>query len=233
MKKAVFLLVIIIFIGSAYFGFKAAAKLGSGITNPQQQNQDLQLTSKQRNYLLVHVTDLGSENPQLIAVWGMFVFYSQSPQLVFVPLYPTYDDAKSNSLNSAYKWEKNGVLSSRFISEIESKFDIVTTGYVAVDNAGLGLFHKWITSEENQISAVTPGTAEEKHIVLYNGQQFFNTACNQFLQSGAAGFLDSIHWSELIPSHFSTNLSFESVALASDIFKTSGAIYQCTVLSDE
>lgn len=233
MKKAIFLLFIVLFIGSVVFGYQAAAKLGAGKHNQQQQNQDLQLESKQRNYLLLHITDLESENPQLVAVWGMLVFYSKSPQLVFVPLYPSYDETTSNSLSSTYKWEKGGVVSSRFIDEINSKYDIVTAGYIAVDNAGLGLFNKWITNEEIQISAVTPNTAEEKHIVLFNGQQFFTSACSQFLQSGAEGFLGRIRWIDLIPSHFSTNLSFDSIALASDIFKTSGVIHQCTVLSDE
>jgi len=45
--------------------------------------------------------------------------------------------------------------------------------------------------------------------------------------------IDQIRWADLLPSHFSTNLSFESLALAEDYFNSAGEIDQCTVLSNE
>lgn len=233
MKKIVFFLVIVIFIVSAVLGFQAAEKWSSGRSGQSQPSQDIQLSSTQKNYLLVHVTDLSSGNPQLISVWGMMVFYSQPPQVMLLPLYPSYDDAASAALGTSFKLDAYGKVSSRFINEVEKRFDLVTTGYIAVDNAGLSLFNQWLTQEDVQISAVTPSTADEKHIVLLNGQQFFQKACSQFSQNGTGGFLDQIRWVDLIPLHFSTNLSFESIALASDYFKTAGNISQCAVLSDE
>ncbi len=233
MKKILFFLVIVIFIVSAILGFQAAEKWSSGRSGQPQQSQDLQLSSTQKNYLLIHVTDLNSETAQLVAVWELLVFYSQPPQVMLLPLYPSYDDAVSTALGTSFKLNGSGVVSSRFIDEIEKRFDIVTTGYIIVDNTGLSLLQKWATQEDVQISAVTPSTAEEKHIILLNGQQFFQKLCSQFAQNGVKPFLDQIRWIDLLPSHFSTNLSFESLALASDYFKTEGVINQCTVLSDE
>lgn len=233
MKKAVFLLVIVIFIISAVLGFQAAARLSSGQSSQSQQNYGLPVLSTQTNYLLIHVNDLSADNPHLISVWGLFVFYSNSPQVMLIPLYPTYDEARSTALGSAFKIGKDGQISSRFIDEIQQSYEITTVGYVTVDNIGLSYFNKWITGNESQISAITPQTADEKHIVLYNSQQFFTTACTQFSRSGVKSFIDQIHWADLLPSHFSTNLSFESLALAADYFVSAGEIDQCTVLSNE
>lgn len=233
MKKAVFLLVIVIFIASAVLGFQAAARLSSGQSSQTQLNQSLPVPSTQTNYLLVHVNDLSVDNPQLVSVWGLFVFYSNPPQVMLIPLFPTYDETRSTALGSAFKISKDGQVSSRFIDEIEKVYEISTVGYVIVDNKGLSSFNKWITGDEIQISAVTPQTADEKHIVLYNSQQFFSTACAQFSRSGVTRFIDQIRWTDLLPSHFSTNLSFESLALAADYFTAAGEIDQCTVLSNE
>ncbi len=233
MKKVVFLLVIVIFIVSAVLGFQAAARLSSGQSSQSQQAEGLPVPSTQTNYLLVHVNDFTADHPQLVSAWGLFIFYSTPPQVMLIPLYPTYNDARSTVLGTAFKLGKDDQVSSRFIDEIEKEYDIAIQGYAAVDNAGLSVFYKWITGEEGQISAVTPQTADEKHIVLYNSQQFFRTACEQFSRSGVSSFVDQIHWTELLPSHFSTNLSFESLALAADYFKSAGDIDQCTVLSNE
>ncbi len=233
MKKLVFFLVIVIFVVSAVLGFQAAEKWSSARSGQVQPSQDNQLSSTQRNYLLIHVNDLSSGTPQLLSVWGLMVFYSQPPQVMLLPLYPSYDDAASAALDTSFKLDANGKISSRFINEIEKRFDLITTGYIAVDNAGLSLFNKWLTQEDVQISAAKPSTSDEKHIVLLNGQQFFQKACSQFSMGGAKGFLDQIRWTDLIPSHFSTNLPFESIALASDYFKTTERISQCAVLSDE
>lgn len=233
MKKALLFLVIIIFVVSAVLGFQAAERLKSGQSSQDEQNQNLQLNFTQKNYLLVHVDDLTAEKPHLVAAWGLFVFYSQPPQVMLIPLYPTYDEAKSAALTSAFRLEKNADLSSRFVDELEKKFDITAAGYVMVDNAGLAQFYKWLTQEEVQVSAANPATADEKHIVLLNGQQFFQRACSQFSQSGTSHFLDQIRWGDLLPAHFSTNLAFESLALAAENFKTAGNLTQCTVLSNE
>lgn len=233
MKKAVFLLVIVIFIVSAVLGFQAAARLSSGQSTQTQRNQGLPAPSTQSNYLLIHVNDLSIDHPQLVSVWGLFVFYSNPPQVMLIPLYPTYDDARSTALGSAFKISKDGQVSSRFIDEIEKNYEISTIGYVMVDNSGLSFFNKWITGDEIQIAAVTPLTADEKHIVLLNSQQFFSMACTQFSRSGVTRFIDKIQWTDLLPIHFSTNLSFESLALAADYFTAAGEIGQCTVLSNE
>ncbi len=233
MKKAVFLLVIVIFVVSAVLGFQAAARLSSAQSSQTQSNQGLPVASSQTNYLLVHVNDLSIEKPQLVSIWGLFVLYSSPPQVMLIPLFPTYNEATSTTLESTFRKSKEGQISSRFITEIEKSYQISTSGYIIVDNIGLSFFNKWLTGDEIQISAVTPHTSDEKHIVLYNGQQFFTTACEQFSRTGVKHLIDQIRWADLLPSHFSTNLSFESLALAEDYFNSAGEIDQCTVLSNE
>ncbi len=233
MKKVVFLLVIVIFIVSAVLGFQAAARFSTAQSSQSQSNEGLPLPSAQTNYLLIHVNDLSSDQPQLVSLWGLFVFYSNPPQVMLIPLFPTYDDALSTTLESTFKISKERQISSRFITEIEKSYQINIAGYIAVDNIGLSLFNKWIIGDDTQVSAVTPRTDDEKQIVLNNSHQFFTTACAQFSRSGVKHFIDQIHWTDLLPSHFLTNFSFESLALAADYFISAGEIDQCTVLSNE
>ena len=233
MKRILVFLFAILFLIFAFLGFRAASKLTPEKDNAVNSVQELQLEGTQRNYILIHVNDLTIEEPEIVSVWGMFVYYTQPPQLMFLPLYPVYDDTISKELYSGFKLDKDKSIDPRFIEEIEDRFQITTTGYVMVDNIGLSLFQQWLYNKEIQVSAANPKTADEKHLVLYNGQQFFKSLCSQWATKGAKEYINKVKWTELLPLHFSTDLSFESVALGSDFVKFSSIIEQCNVLSDE
>ena len=230
MKKAYLLIALVLFIVFAYFGFKAASNLdaNSSVDTPDT----LDLAGKQQNFLIVHVDDLSKNRPQLISVWAVFIVFNTTPQLMFVPLYPAADEI-SKPLENAFAGSKKSSLDPRFEDEIDDQFDISTSGYLLVDNSSVSSFRKWLTGKDETISTTPPRTPDENHLVLYNGQEYFQALCSDFSNSGARSFFNSIKWSQILPEHFSTNLSFETFTLAQDLLKSSGKIAQCNVLSNE
>lgn len=233
MKKIFIILVIILFLGFAFLGFEAASKLGTDKSASSVEANDLDLMDTQKNYLLIHINDLANAHEELISAWGLFVVYSEPPQLVFMPLFPVADEARSKSIVAVFNVTDDNKLDSRFIEEVENQYKMTFSGYVAVDNTGLSLFQKWLTGESGQISSGMPATDDEAHLILYNGQEYFKSLCAEINVNGFKPFFYKIRWTQLLPSHFSTNLSFASFTLAEELLKSSGNIEQCNVLSNE
>lgn len=233
MKNLLIILGILLFISFAFLGFRAAANIGNNDSSLYQEVTDLDLTGMQRNYLLVHTNELSSGDSQLIAAWGLFIVYSSPPQVIFMPLYPVTDEKLGKSLVSAFEITEGNNIDFRFIREVEEHYNLTFTGYFMVDNTGLGFFHKWVTGESHQVDSVTTATDDGAHLVIYNRQEFFKKVCIETGKSGFKPIFNKIRWSELLPSHFSTNLSFESIALSEDLLKNAGKIEQCSVLSNE
>lgn len=230
MKKVYLLIALVLFIIFAYFGFKAASNLDAKSSGSTPLTLDL--PGNQQNFLIVHVDDLTNNRPQLISVWGVFIMFNSPPQLMFVPLYPSAD-VTSKALENSYGSSRAGSLDAKFIDEIEGQYNITTSGYILVDNAAVGLFRKWLTGKDETISTTPPRSPDENRLVLYNGQEYFQELCSDFSESGAKPFFNSIKWSQVLPDHFSTNLSFETCTLAQDLLKSAGKITQCNVLSNE
>ncbi|KAF0112344.1 MAG: hypothetical protein FD147_217 [Chloroflexi bacterium] len=234
MKKIVLIFVILLFFVCAYFGFNAAAKILPGSDNSQTNTQtDIAIPSSQRNYLLIHVTDNTVEEPELVSVWVAFVYYSTPPQLMFMPLYPSYDPKIQTNLSQSFQFTTDKNISTKFIKQIEQAYNIKTSGYVLSDNLGVSYSNLWLTGQETQVSTGVAMTDEEKHIIRVNGQTAYQQLCLLFLSGASNSYFSSINWSLLLPDHFSTNLPFETIALTTDQIIRATSITQCDVLSSE
>ena len=231
MKKTAIIIISILFVLFAVLGFRAAVRLNSDSAS-QVTAEVSQLASSQKNYLLVQLTDLSGESPQLVSVWGAFVLYGDSPHIVFVPLFPNSNAEISSRLTGAFKLDKDGNLSDRFISRIQREFDIETHGYVVVDNSAMSSLSESLFNESIQTIESTPLTDDEIQQVLSTGQQFFESTCVKLKKQGVDIMLDKIDWLSLLPAHFSTSLSFESIKLSSKMLKSTGSIISCEVLGD-
>lgn len=232
MKKFAVFLIFGIFILFAFLGFKAASSAKQEAAYSSiPANAATALASTQQNYLLIHVDDLSAKEPHLIAVWGSFVYYAQPNQVMFLPLLPSYDAAVNDSLYNSFSITKEGEISKSFISQIQEKYDIQLTGWVIVDNTSLAVFTQLIGSPETVITAAQPENDDQKHILLLNAQSFFQNACSK-IQTPPSDWSTLIPWSQIVPSHFETNLSFETIMV--DLEKlTSTSANQCSVLSSE
>jgi hypothetical protein len=234
MKKIIPLLLVVLFIVFVVFGFQAASKLLSGSKNSNSTILNpIPLSSSQQNYLLVHVTELSSDSPELIVVWAVFVYYSNPPQLMFLPLYPTFNTAQQLKLSQSFGLTDIKKLSSRFVDQIEQVYDLKTAGYIISDNSGVTYANSLLTGQEPQISASAAVSDEEKQILLLNGRSSFEQLCSKFTSGEGNSFFSAIDWSVLVPNHFSTNLPFETIALTADLIKRAPSLNHCVVLSNE
>lgn len=233
MKKFTVFIVFIIFALFAFLGYRAAAKAKLENANSSQPaNSATALASIQQNYVLIHVDDLAQKKPQLIAVWGVFVYYAQPNQIMFLPLLPSYDAGINDPLYNSFSLQKNGLVSASFIDQIQQKFNFQVTGFVMVDSASLAVFTNLLTGQQSTITATTPENDDQKHVLLINAQSFFQGVCSR-LQNPPANWSSTIPWSQFIPAHFSTNLAFETIMVDMEKLTVSGISNQCSVLSSE
>lgn len=231
MKKTVIIIISILFVLFAVLGFRAAARINSG-SAIQETVEVSQLSSSQQNYLIVQLTDLSGDSPQLVSVWGVFVLYGDSPHIAFVPLFPNSNAQISNRLTGSVKVDRDGNLSDRFISRLQREFSIVTQGYVVVDNSSMSSLSETLFNDSFLTIESTPVTEVEIQQVLSAGQQFFGKTCVKVKKQGVDIMLDKIDWLSLLPAHFSTNLPFETIQLSFEMLESTDSSINCEVLGD-
>lgn len=235
MKKSTLILILLLFAACAVGGYYAASKIKTGSSvNPSNSSAvSTALASQQQNLLLVRVDDLSLPSPKLIEVWIVFTAYSDPPQIMFMPLYPVYDVTLNSALQSAFGIDSQGNLTNRLVQEIKKQHDTSINGYIMVDTQGMDAIATWFGIEGVQASAIPASTEDEKHAILLNSQFLFQNECAQLKGGASSSQFASIKWSQLIPSHFQTDLSFEQLIASWDKINRGAAPQQCDILSNE
>lgn len=228
LKKFAIALVALLFAGSVYVGFRAAAKMSQRF-EPVVSNGENTPTASQQNYLLFHVSDLNSESPFLVSVWGLFINYVESPHLAFVSLYPPADDGEVDWMPGTFRLRPDASLPGRLISQIERKYKINTSGYILVDNFAVSSLEAWLGQRSVTLPQEKPESVREFQSILSNGESFFSNICEQVKINSLKPVLEQIHWTVLLPEHFSTDLSFEKMILAVDGLTSAEKIGNCKV----
>lgn len=220
MKKTFLLILAIGFLIFAFLGFKAALKIDQNSPVIQTPTTVDDLIGKQKNLLILHVNDLSSKDAQLVSAWGSFIVYSSPPQLMWVPLFPASTQELTEDIQSKFRLADIGVLDTKSKALFSEQYDLTIDGYILIDDNAYTAFQTWSGS---QTDSTTPG-------ILANEKKVLANICRIFKKDGARTFLNKIRWIDLIPSHFSTDLSFETLMLGMDIVKTSGKLDSCEVL---
>jgi hypothetical protein len=235
MKKPTLILILFLFTACAIGGYLAASKIniGSGTTGSGSQAMSTALAASQQNFLLVRVDDLSSASPQLVEAWVVFTAYSDPPQVMFMPLYPSYDASKNKTLASAFAMASNGQLTSRLQETVAKEYNFSLNGNIVVDSTGMNGLAGWFGISGIQVIAAPASSDLETHNILVNSQFFFQNVCAQLKNGQANAQFDSIRWSKLIPAHFQTDLSFEHLMASWDRLLHGAAPQQCDVLSNE
>lgn len=240
MKKITIAFVIIIFGLFAYFGYKAASKLfapGEEAAPTEIPTEVIQVESPtqvpQQNYLLIHVNDMTADKPELISVWAVFVYQTTPPQFMFMPLYPSYDAAVQRRLARKFSLNADLKPADRFISQVEKSYDMQTAGYILSDNLGVGYATQWLTGQGVTNASVPAVSDNEKHLMRLTGQTTYQQICALFSSGTANSFFSAIDWTLLLPTHFSTDLSFDTISLTTNQVTHAGSPVQCEVLSNE
>lgn len=228
MKKIVIAVIALLFLVSVFVGFRAAAKMSERLQPTESVGENNSISSQQ-NYLYFHVSDLNGETPFLVSVWGVFINNNESPHLVFVSLYPSGRVEAENWLSTVFRLRRDASLPERLIARIEREYDIVTSGYILVDNFAVSSLEAWLGLRSVTLPQQEPISKQEYQSILTNGEGFFTIFCSQVIESGLKPVLEEIRWTNLLPEHFSTNLSFEELMLAVDTLSRAEKIENCEV----
>lgn len=235
MKKSGLVIALFLFAACAIFGYLAASKSGFGSSSADTNSitASTALASSQQNYLLIQVDDLGSTSPQLVQVWIVLTYYSNPPQVIFLPLYPSYDTSQNSDIANSFSMNSSNQLTDKLSKKIASLYKVQVNGYIITDAAGENSIANWFGIAGIQPATTTAKTDDDKHAILLNSQTFFQNVCAQLISGGAANEYSSIQWSQIIPGHFQTNLSFEVLMASWDRVIRSSPPQQCEVLSKE
>jgi hypothetical protein len=228
MKKFfVILVLLVIFVTCAVFGFSSARSTWKTISDSPARTSAATTSNPhdgQHNILVIRVNDLESSNPVLLSAWIFFITYSDPPNMTMKILFPS---SKPDTLSGSFSIDRNGRLSSRFEKEVE-KLNFPWDGYLIMDDQGFQKFSEWIL---NQPVAIAPHDIRNPpdgfEVFVYDSRQL--TALCQNLQ-GASQRQNMLQWREIVPSHFRSNLAFENLILFWDYLTQSGNPPYCEVI---
>jgi anionic cell wall polymer biosynthesis LytR-Cps2A-Psr (LCP) family protein len=236
MKKPTLIFFLLLFAACAVGGYMLASKSRLGSSNNSDAgsiNAATSLAAKQQNYLLVRGDDLTAADPKIVEAWMVFTLYSDPPQIMFLPIYPRYDEAQNNDLTDAFALDSQGDLNGKLVSKVSEMFKVTINGYILTDAAGMNAIASWFGIDGITAGTYQPQSDQEKHAVLLNGQTFLQKVCSQIKNGKAIQQYASIYWSQLIPNHFQTDMSFEQLTASWERVAHASPPQQCDVLSSE
>jgi hypothetical protein len=235
MRKPTLIFILLLFAACAVVGYLLASKSGLGSigANTGQTDAAASPNSNQQNFLLVRVDDLTAASPQLVEVWIVLTLYSDPPQVMFIPLYPSYDTAKNATIASSFALDSQGNLAGKLTGKVASMYGVNINGYIMTDTAGMNAIANWFGIDGITASPNPAQSDNETHALLLTSQSFLQSVCKQLKGGGALHQYQSIRWSELAPLHFQTDMSFEQFLASWDKVNHASAPQQCDVLSSE
>lgn len=236
MKKPTLIFILLLFAACAVGGYMLASKthLGSSTdSSVASGNAATSLASQQQNFLLVRVDDLTASDPQIVEAWLVLTLYSDTPQIMFVPIFPRYDSAQNSELAASFSLDSQGQMSSKLVAVVSDMFKVTINGYILTDAASMNAIAGWFGIDGIAAGTVPAQSDAEKHTVLLNSQTFLQKVCSQIKNGKALQQYASIYWSQLIPDHFQTDMSFEQLTASWERVTHASPPQQCDVLSSE
>lgn len=236
MKKPTLIFILFLFAACAVVGYLLASKSDTGTSissSAGQMGDAVSMSSSQQNFLLVRVDDLTASDPQLVEVWIVLTLYSDPPQIMFIPLYPKYDESRNTAVESSFAIDSRGDLSSKLVSKIADLYDVTINGYIMTDAAGMNAVASWFGIDGISAGSAPAQSDADIHAVLLNSQTFLQGVCRQLKDGDGMHQYESMVWSQLIPLHFQTDLSFELFVSSWDKVNRASPPQQCDVLSSE
>ncbi len=228
MKKFFIILVLlVIFSICAIFGFSGARSTLKAISDSPTAISSTVVPgtpSAQHNLLVVRVDDLNSPSPVLLSSWIYFLTYSDPPTMVMKILYP---GPQSDTLANSFSIDKNRHISSRFLKEIR-KLNFPWDGYILLDNTGFEMINEWILGQPAEVVPYeNGGNIDGFALYVYESRQL-TSLCQNLQGINQRG--TTLHWREITPAHFSSDLSFENLVLFWDYLTQSSAPPYCEII---
>jgi hypothetical protein len=244
MGKTRWILPVVIFIAFALFGFGIAQIFGRSdllatILSKRTPTFPPTQASNQQNFLIIHVDDLAGVNPCLVSVWiGFISYFEDQPFIYFKQLYPDPNSPyMREAIIKAFQMDATRKPSPEFIQEIKH-FNIPWDGYILMDDFAASEMVTWIqmarpTSPSSENLAPTPEqviTARpgEPDLSLALEPTWIQDLCEHLSRRNFnAGPFQK--WSEVMPHHMQTDLTFDTLALTWENLTSSSKPTRCKV----
>ena len=94
-------------------------------------------------------------------------------------------------------------------------------------------YDRLIAQREFNLGGNSPTSPDAIQFVLNNGQTIFSAFCETLSTIGLKTISETVNWTEILPSHFTTDLSFEVLNLVVAQMESSGIIEDCTVFNNQ
>jgi hypothetical protein len=206
MKVVILLLIIfLIFFGCATLGYQIAD--GQDAARAKTPTVDLQgMRSEQHNLILVRVDNLDAQQPRLISVWFVSLFFvNDNPStLTLAEIYPPKTEtAASRILERSFTLSSDGDPAPGFWHAVET-YNIKWESFVMIDSAGADELLNWLIGP-----GAYQGTLQAAEADKGESQRLVEQICGAIVSANSRD-IGLFNWTALVPRHFRSSLRMET-----------------------
>jgi hypothetical protein len=224
MRKVLILLSILAFMFCLAAGIIIAQKSLNSISEQGNSNNVTRPESSyQQNILLIHVDELQKNQPALISVWGLILYFPE-PKIILQPIYPSPIEPESFPL-TAFKITQTKNLNPRFIQQMSLQTQMDWDNYILIDHQALSFFAAELFSGDQFY------TPDQTNSIISVERGYFSKLCNRLVELEQDG-LQQIRWKHLIPDHWRSNLSFDDAMLNWEKLTSPQSPIKCEVFGE-
>ena len=181
----------------------------------------------QEKILLIQADNLNSQKPQLISIWGLFISFSDHPNLIFKAIYPSHEEPSSlPELKDQFEIEPGGELSEASLAML-NELGVEWDGYVLTDNIFIDEYGSAYT--QTPLSPFLPPTAEPD--ALLRQETIFLSKTCQFLKNEEIQPDNDFDWKVAASGHLQSDLNLNFLLMGWQWLIEKGSLENCEVLT--
>lgn len=207
-------------------GFQIARSVDNPIAPISIPTDQVDSRSEQHNFILVRVDSLNSSQPKLISVWFASIFFIQEnpSTLTLAQIYPpTNPSPKSLGLEQTFALSEQGEPIAKFWDALR-RYDLNWEGYLLFDTDGANTFLQWLVGPNDFMQALDEAAQNSDKSRIMAEQ-----TCQSIAEISTQP-ISAFNWSEVVPSHFRTDLRLENSLSFWDRLTNSGLPVYCDFL---
>jgi hypothetical protein len=199
------LIVILIFFGCATLGYQIANVQDASMGKAAATDSD-GMRSEQHNLILLRVDRLNDEQPRLISVWFVSLFFVNDipSTLTLAEIYPPKTPTgASRSLERSFALSSNGDPAPGFWNTLEV-YKIQWESFVMIDTVGAEELLEWLIGPGDYQSVLQAAEVDQRE-----SQRLVEQICGSIV-SAKSRDIGLFNWTTLAPQHFRSSLRMET-----------------------
>lgn len=234
MKKIGIFLIAVTFIIFLFIGYQLTSNLlPETAKQPQSAKTSGTIIPHQHNFILVHVTNLQDPQPKLVSIWSVFVFFNQPLSMTFVPLYPQNGLAPtSGGMGKSFSLNDQLQLTTAFKQSLQT-YKFPFKGFILVDDQAISLFTHWLTEADPPYQSSDNLQSNDLSAIITQEGQMISILCPYVNKPYSVQMSTKIQWNQLIPTHFSTDLDFQTIVTDWEKLTSSDLPPDCEIVTDQ